>query len=881
MSHSEVKQYSTADNTFMALAFVPADPEDEKTRDELKNVVFAELAKIPEIRSVTDQLENFEYTYKFALKPEKVRSLETAAGIIEEIKSSFASSLLGSVSYGGENYRVRSQAGISSAAELESYRLSSGDRLGDVVEVSLERPADRQVSKHNNATYYEAELTIAETASEVKIAKKVNKTLQDLYENRQTDWEYYPIWDSSAFIGQAVNELVKNIIIGSIVAAVILLLVFKSFRTMLIIGVSIPICILTTFLAMKLFNFSINIITLMGLGIGTGMIVDACIVVLENIFRKLQAGEKRLEAVLNGTAEVRGPVASSILTTIAVFVPISFLEGMVGEMMKQMAITISISLIASFLVAMVLIPVLAMFWAERKEPETGQTRGIAFYERLLHFFLARKKRVIIGFVLTLGLALFLLIAFVPKNYLPDVSERALYVRYQIEEKTDFDFAKKMMEEVAGRVLAVEGVQDVIYWSSENNSHTAGFYVHYLPVKEMTRSDEDVNAEIAEIFADTVPYSFISIGSGQSDTAGKLSLSLTSDSMGSLLRESPHIQEELQLLPGVTGVESDVLQGSEEWIIDFSPEQLAYYGLRRSEVERYLSLVMRGEPELTLRIDGEEKKASLVFPEIYRKSSDAFYLLPLVENQRVTVDDVAGLTLQPAEQNRLRQNESYHSNLTVFYQPENRDELLNLVGTLIENKKGGEVQISFAGREQDQQEAFVNLGIAMAVSFAAVFLILTVQFNRLAQPFLIMLSLPFAMIGVSIGFLTTGRTFDAVATIGVIMLIGIVVNNAIVLIDFINKNRNSYSTLRAAIVEAAKIRLRPNLTTTVTTIGGLFPLFVGGTSTSNFQTPIATAVLFGLFFSTAVSLLFLPVLYEIFESRKEKKKIRDKKGALET
>jgi len=183
MSHSEVKQYTTADNTFMAVAFVPADPEDETVRNELKNVVFPELARIGEVRSITDGLDNFEYNYKFELKPEKVRSLQSAAAIMEEIKSSFASSLLGSISYGGDNYRVRTQASISSAAQMEDYRLSSGERLGDVLKVSLDRPADRWVNKHNNNIYYEAELTISETASEVQVGKKVEKALKALYEN--------------------------------------------------------------------------------------------------------------------------------------------------------------------------------------------------------------------------------------------------------------------------------------------------------------------------------------------------------------------------------------------------------------------------------------------------------------------------------------------------------------------------------------------------------------------------------------------------------------------------------------------------------------------------------------------------------------------------
>ena len=282
------------------------------------------------------------------------------------------------------------------------------------------------------------------------------------------------------------------------------------------------------------------------------------------------------------------------------------------------------------------------------------------YEKTLLWVLDRKKTVMAIFTVTLIGLIALLVLYVPKGYIPDVRERALFVRYHIDEKTDFAVSKTLMEGVSKKLQEVEGVQDVIYWANEGSSHRASFYIHYYPEKEMTRTEEEVNDEVAEIFAQTIPYSFISIGSGQTDTSGRLTLSLTSSSMANMQQELIDIERQLQLFPGVTGVETDIFQASEEWVIDFSREQLAHYGLKRGEIEGFLALVLRGEPDFTFKIDGKEVRGSVLFPEKYRKSSEALYLLPLVEHKHITLQDVANLSRHQAEQSRVRKDGDYQT-----------------------------------------------------------------------------------------------------------------------------------------------------------------------------------------------------------------------------
>ncbi|OEF97429.1 efflux RND transporter permease subunit [Desulfuribacillus alkaliarsenatis] len=861
----EAKQYTTEDNVFMAIAIVPKDINDISVREELKNTVLPELAMVSQVRGIDDTLDLYDPNYEFTLKQDRPISLNTSIQLFDELRSTFDSSLLGSLSYGGEQYRVKSQSSVYAIDELAQYRLSNGEMVTDRFTIEEKLNADNSYLMVDGHPYYEVNITIASTASEVKVAKEVRQKLEQLHADKSSDWSYYYIWDSSLFIGQAISELAKNILLGSLLASIILLTIFRSIKTMIVIGISIPICILTTFVFMNIFGFSINIISLLGLGIGVGLIVDACIVVLENIFRKLEAGVNRREAVYTGVKEVQGPVTSSIVTTIAVFVPIGFLEGMIGSMMKQMALTISISLVTSLLVAFTMIPIFSMYLVKPNSEKQQKHTLMEFYGKVLARVLRHRWKTMGVFTIVLGILLFQLVASVPKGYIPDVMERALFVRYFIDENTDFEVNKRLLDNTAEKIKEVEGVQSVIYWAHKG-SRAGTFYIHYDDVEDMTRSEAAVDKDVEMIINNNIPYSSITIGAGQADASGQILLSIKGSSMGVISRELPAIEQQLQLFDGVTGIEVSRAQAGEEWIVDFSRENLAYYGLSRQEIERQLAVVLNGMTNIDINLQGENVKADILFPETTRAMSDALGNLQITDNRHITLNDIANVYKEPAENSRVRRDGLPYTSITVYFDSEDREKVYTQMQNYINDGYNGSLLLSTAGREQDQQEAFEKLLIAMAVSLATVFLVLTIQFNRLRQPFLIVASLPFTMIGVSLGFIITGRIFDAMAMIGVIMLVGIVVNNAIVLIDFINKHRDQYEQLNEAIVAGAKIRFRPILTTTLTTVAGLIPMFIGGTNTSEFQTPVATAVIFGLLCSVFVSLIILPVIYSIFENR---------------
>ncbi|XEC95129.1 efflux RND transporter permease subunit [Paenibacillus tarimensis] len=870
LEHRDVRQYSSSDNVIMVIAVTSDDPDQEGVREELKDRLVPALREVPGVSKIEHSLDNYKESYQFELMPSQIHSLQHASQLIEELQQSFASPLMGTLEYGGDQYRVRSEAEIKSMDELQHYRFSSGERLIDMANVRTDKAADHAYTMMSGKPYYEIDIFAAASASEVKISEQIQALLSRHNADQDTQWDYLYAWDASTFIGLAVRELVMNILIGAAIAAVILYLVFRSIRTTLIIGLSMPICICATLVSMALFGYSINIITLMGIGLGTGMIVDACIVVIENIFRKIQEGASRLEAVVSGTKEVFTPVLSSVLTTVAVFLPISFMDGMIGVFMKQLGLTVTVSLLSSLIVALTVIPILSnKLIKPPKQKRESAGRVMAAYEKLLVYVLKRKWRTLTVFVLVLVVSLYALIAFVPKNYIPNVSDRSLFINVEVDEKIDYDTHLAMMNRAATQMLSVDGVREVLYWGNDRNTAKGTFIVLFEDRKDMEQSDEEMEEDIKQTLDETIPYSFLSMGEGQGDMSGRMSISMSASSMEELVRGVPAIKEEIGMIPGVTGTEAALTEDSKEWVIEFSREQLAHHSISRREVEQYLGLVLNGVKDIDIRIDGENTTASIEFPAVYRQSSDALYRLPIRSSLNLTMEDVSELRQVDSESSRLRKNGNYEMNMTIHFDAAQKEHVVSQVTRLVNNYQS-EIRLSLSGTQQQQAEGFEKLLIAVAVSFAAVFMILTIQFNRFRLPFLIMFSLPFAMIGVSLGFLLTGRDFDIMAMIGIVMLVGIVVNNAIVLIDFINKHREEYPDLLSAVVEGAKLRVRPIFTTTATTVGGLFPMFLGGSEASSFQNPIATAVIFGLIFSTFVSLILLPVLYYLFEGRRDKK-----------
>jgi multidrug efflux pump subunit AcrB len=864
----EVRQFSTADSVMMWIKVTSDDLDQEAVRKELKDIVVPALRKVKGVSKVEHTLDQYQQEYIFELIPSKVKSLEKASQIIEELKNSVSSPLLGTLEYDGNTYRVRSEAAITNRQELEQFRFSTGETLADIATLKIDRESDRFYRILNDKPYYEIDVYASDSASEVKISEQVRSIFNTMQAEQHTHWDYLYAWDASKFIGQTIKELTLNILIGALIASIILYLVFRNMRTMLIIGISMPISICSAFLFMYMAGYSLNIVTLMGIGLATGMIVDACIVVIENIFRKIQDGLERTEAVLQGTKEVLGPVISSILTTISVFLPIAFLDGMIGAFMKQLALTVTVSLAASLFVAISVIPILSHRMVQYTNKTEKVSRWMNGYEHILVNVLKHKWKTFFAFILVLVISVYSLVAFVPKNYVPNVSDRSLYIQFEVDENIAFETTKEMMDQTVQDLLKIDGVANMLYWTDEYNPHTGVFYVLYEPKDEMEQSDEEANKQIEQTIRGNIPITFLNIGQGNGDSSGQMSISAKASSMNELMNTVPMIQEEIGLFTGVTGTEVQLTEESREWVIDFSKEQLRHFDIPQQQIEQYLRLVLNGVRDIEMNLNGDEISASLQFPENYRESSDALYRLPLKEDVNLTLNELADLHTMETESRRIRQDGDYQMPITIYFDPEQKQQVLDQINVLFQNNPYDSIGLAYSGTQQQQTEGFQKLLIAVGVSFAAVFLILTIQFNRLRQPFIIMASLPFAMIGVSAGFLITGRVFDMLAMIGIVMLVGIVVNNAIVLIDFINKHRDEYDDLVKAVIEGSKLRIRPILTTTLTTVGGLFPMFLGGSESSDFQTPLATAVVFGLLFSTFVSLLLLPAMYLIFEGKKK-------------
>lgn len=864
ISSSEVRQQTSHNITFMQIAIIPDNLENEQIRRDIIQRVIPELEQVPGIQAVSHILDRYDSRFTLQVKEPFVENIPAVQELINALQQTLSTPVIGRIA----GSPLRTELALANQQELEGLILPSGTHVSDVVELQVHNEADNFFYEVDGRDYYRLFLHVTPSADEVGIAKEIREHMRKLHQG--ASWDYIYIVDTSEFIGQAMREVLTNILIGAFVAIGLLWLIFRSLKTMLVIAISIPVSVSMTLLTMNIFDYSLNIITLIGLGLGIGMIVDACIVILENIFKKIEEGLPRLQAVIEGTREVIAPVTTSILTTVVVFIPIAFIDGMVGAMGKQFSITVMVALFASLLVSITLIPLLSFYLVPSIQPSKLHHMLLGMYEKLLIYLLNRKWRFLLTFVMLLGGLIIVVVMFIPKSYIPDVSERAYSIRYNLSEQVSFDEHRELMQTTAEKIRHIEGVGHVFYTSQRSNPRRGNFYILYQPVNEMTVTEAEVNKQVQQLIHAMLPISTARFSTGESDTRGSIQLALTSNTMFSVRDNFQQILDALRDIEGITTVESTLTPSNhQEWLWQYNREALYATGMSREQIEEQLGLILNGM-QLQMKLGDAQKQVTLQFPEHYRRDLQQLLEVNVHPAVPMTYGELVTAIQIPAEAQRVRLNGVYEIGLTVYYNVEAEKQVINALEQLMSKYDESPVELQYAGRQQEQAQAFRSLIIAALIASGIIFLLLSFQFNRLRQPLIIVISLPFTMIGVALGFIITGRVFDILAMIGVIMLIGIVVNNAIVLIDFVNKRRQHYQSPREAILSAAKARMRPIFTTTFTTVGGMIPMFIGGSYTSDFQTPVATALIFGLLFSTVVSLFILPMLYEILEGKAGKR-----------
>ncbi len=773
-------------------------------------------------------------------------------------------------------------------------------RLGDVATVRWGSKEREEITRVNGRESVEISFYKEGDANTVTVARRLRERIAEWQDGKLPEGASLTVlFDQSHFIQQAVDEVRNAALIGGVLAIGVLFLFLRDGRSTLIIASSIPISVIATFIAMYKMDISLNIMSLGGLTLGIGMLVDNSIVVLESIFRKRQDGQSLFAAAVNGTSEVGGAVVASTLTTVAVFLPIVFVEGVAGQLFRDQALTVTFSILASLVVAVTVIPMLSAAGGrlprpgkesealEEATPETNQARSApdqtlgwfsALYDRLLKGAL-RFKPLTLGIGFGLFFVAIWAVGLLGTELIPQLSEGEFFFEVKLPEGASLaatDRSVKMMEAAAGNETSVDRYYATVgsrLVSGGMSLNTKAENLGQLNLVMKDRSDSEGELEVAERLRrefSALPDLEIKFGRpSYFSLKTPVEVLIFGDDLDLLRSYSLELAGKLNTIPGLVDVRSSLEAGNPELQVVFDRERLAALGLDMGVLSETLKNRVLGV--VPTRFKEQDRQIDI---RIRNRQSDRQsvndvrnLILPGPDGKPIRLLSVARVTEDrgPAEIHRLQQQRA----AVVSANLEGRS-----LGAAIADVKSlmaampGEAGLSLdlGGQNKEMQVSFNSLRFAIILAIFLVYLVMAATFESFLHPFLVLFTIPLALTGVVAGLLATSTPITVIVLIGTVMLVGIVVNNAIVLIDTINRLRRGGVAKRDAVIRAGHIRLRPILMTTLTTILGLMPMALSWGEGAELRSPLAITVASGLALSTLLTLVVIPAAYLLVPSR---------------
>ncbi|MCZ6912995.1 MAG: efflux RND transporter permease subunit [Proteobacteria bacterium] len=789
-------------------------------------------------------------------------------------KSNFAVSA-GQITDAGQRFSVRPRGEFTSLEDIENIVVDNRNlRLSDIATVELRSP-DRNYGRHLNRTYAVGINIYKQTgANMVEVNDRVQREIRQIGKLPQMQGiNIFDLDNQADNVRESLNDLLSAGLVGAFLAIGVLFLFLRQWSTTLIVTLAVPFSLLITLAAMYFFGLSLNILTMMGLMLAVGMLVDNAVVVTESIFRyRIMHPDEPVKATLLGVNEVGLAVIAGTATSIIVFLPIMFGQKMdITVFLTHVAITIVVALLASLAIAQTIVPMLAARVPPPPVPKKGalMTRLTDKYVGSLAWVMKHRWWTALAIVLIMG-SVALPMKFIKFDAFPQESGRRLFMPYHVDEIYPLDRIEAAVDKIEDFLYANQEKLDIVEVYSYFDTGRAESTILLTDKDEATISTKDV----IEFITENVPELVIGKPSFQFDqqAGGEgFSIQISGDSTELLNELSFEVERILETIDGLTDVISDADTGAPEIQITVDRERAMAVGLNTELVAQFVSLALRGENLREFRGEDGEITVRMAFRDSDKQTVDDLAALPLytASGERITLGAIADfkLTRGPQAIRRVDRRTAVVINANM-----EKDKSLEDVKPYVEK-----VMDEFAmppgyswkfgrgfDRQDDTQKIMAEntlLGVAM------IFIVMAALFESVLFPLAIIVSIVFAIIGVFWFFFVTGTTFSFMASIGIMILIGVVVNNGIVLVDHINNLRHEGMERDKAIIEAGRDRLRPILMTVATTILGLAPLAVGTTQVGGDGPPyypMARAIIGGLAFSTVTSLLVVPYLYVVFD-----------------
>ncbi|MBT2422971.1 efflux RND transporter permease subunit [Streptomyces sp. ISL-22] len=881
---------STDDIPTVVLA-VTSDTDQQALADRIDRTVVPDLKEIDGVGQVTvDGVRDLQVT----VTPDVAKLAKaglTSAALSQALQAGGATVPAGSFDEGGANRTVQVGGGFTSLDQIKDLMVTGQGagkpvRLGDVAAVKQEQAPADSITRTDGKPSLAVAVTMDRDGSAVAISDAVRDRLPELRKDLGTGATVTVVSDQGPAVKKSIDGLTTEGGLGLLFAVLVILVFLASIRSTLVTAVSIPLSVVLALIVLWTRDLSLNVLTLGALTIAIGRVVDDSIVVLENIKRHLGYGEERQSAILNAVREVAGAVTSSTLTTVAVFLPIGLVGGMVGELFGPFSLTVTAALLASLLVSLTVVPVLSYWFlrapkgtpedaeearrlAEEKEAKSRLQR---FYVPVLRFATRRRlTSVLLAIVVLVGT--FGMAPLLKTNFFDQGEQEVLTVKQELKPGTSLAATDEQAKKVEQLLADTKGVKDyqVTVGSSGFMAAFGGGtdtnQASYQVMLEESASFDEVQNRVEAGLKKLDGIGTTTIAAGDGFGAQDLSVVVKAADADVLRKAAEQVREAVAGLDDVTDVNSDLAQSVPRVSVKAN-DKAAAAGFDDQTLGMAVAQAVRGNKAAQATLDDTER-------DIVIRSAKPARTLDELRNLRlgpVKLGDIATVELVDGPVSMTRIDGRRAATITAKPTGDNT----GAVSADLQSKINGltlpaGATAEIGGVSQDQDEAFANLGLAMLAAIAIVFMLLVATFRSLAQPLILLVSIPFAATG-AIGLLVaTGTPMGVPAMIGMLMLIGIVVTNAIVLIDLINQYRRQGYGVVEAVIEGGRHRLRPILMTALATIFALLPMALGVTGEGGFiAQPLAVVVIGGLVTSTMLTLLLVPTLYAMLELRKERR-----------
>lgn len=773
-------------------------------------------------------------------------------------------------------------------------------KLSDVADVFIADDSDEVFTKINGNSGVVFSFSKQSDAATATVSENIAKKLNSLTQENE-GLHFTTLMDQGDYIDIIINSVLQNLLMGAVLAIIILYLFLRDIKPTLIVALSIPISVIFALVLMYFSGVTLNMISLSGLAIGVGMLVDNSVVVIENIYRLRNLGVPPVKAALNGAKQVAGAIASSTLTTICVFFPIVFIEGLTRQIFMDMALTITYSLLASLIVALTLVPAMGQRMLRKVKPvKHGMfDKMLGGYEKSIRFVLKHRAIALIAAVVLLFGSMFGAVAR-GFSFMPNMASTELSVTVSLDDSATIDdtidAAQNLLDTLSeydefetvgvmtGSTTSLMGLTGSVSSSDADKGSVMAYAVFKDDkVKNSESISKEIEAELQSIDGDVV-VSGSSSSSSMSAMLGDdgVSIKLYGDDLKTLQNTAKDMAEKLAAVDGIDETDNGIGSTSGEIKVTVDKTKAAKKSLTVAQVYQQIAAAITSETtSSTLTNSGKDLDVVVI------KDENSDVTKNNIKDIKLTYTDKEGneKTTKLSEVAEISDSESMNS---ITRSDQKR--YIKVSGTLKDGYTNTDVSnkakalfddyklpdgcsIEYSGSNESTMEAVNQMLLMMLLGVILIYLIMVAQFQSLKSPFIIMFTIPLAFTGGFLGLLITGFDVSVVALLGFVMLCGIIVNNGIVLVDYINNLRLEGKERREAIVEAGKTRMRPILITAITTVLGLSTMALGIGTGSEIMQPIAIVCIGGLLYATIMTLYIVPVIYDIL-SKKELRKVSE-------